>query len=470
VETILIEVPARHKCFAEAVQAASAELVAMEKEIRGGRTVDAAKMEERSADAAASVERAMLGELLGRLDVDEPQVVIEGRRYARVGRYKMTYYSMPGPIEVERSIYRPLGERNAATVDPIALRAGLIGEGWLPATARAIAQRLAIGTSREAESISALERRIPYSRTSIEEVGHLVGEAVVTRRESIEQALIETMPIPEGTASLGISLDRASMAFEEPRKRPPGRPRKDAPKRPISRVYHMAWSGTLTFHDHEGTVIHTIHYGREPSEGATLCESLVSDALAIRLRRPELPITVLGDGAHELWHLFEHELAAVTDVTYTVDYWHLVQKLSAAASAMTVNEAEREELMGRWRFDLLNRDCAATRILYELLGHATHPASGEVDTAVHEATTYLTNHAARTSYASNRRRGLPIGSGPVEANAKSIYFIRMKRPGARWKVRTADHILQLRGHLLSQRLVPAVNMALPKPQVVRKAA
>lgn len=139
-----------------------------------------------------------------------------------------------------------------------------------------------------------LEKRFPYSRTSFEEVAHLVGEAVVTRRQNIEQALMEAMPIPEETASLGIALDRAS----------------------------MAWSGTLTFHDHEGTVLRTIHYGREPSDGASLCESLVSDALAIRLRRPELPITVLGDGAHELWNLLERELTEATDVAYTVDYWH----------------------------------------------------------------------------------------------------------------------------------------------------
>ena len=73
-------------------------------------------------------------------------------------------------------------------------------------------------------------------------------------------------------------------------------------------------------------------------------------------------------------------------------------------------------------------------------------------------------------YADNRRRGLPIGSGPVEANAKSIYFVRMKRPGARWKPTTADHILQLRAHLLSNRFVATAAIALPRPQVVRRAA
>jgi hypothetical protein len=89
---------------------------------------------------------------------------------------------------------------------------------------------------------------------------------------------------------------------------------------------------------------------------------------------------------------------------------------------------------------------------------------------VHEAITYLTNHVARMRYPLNRRRGLPIGSGPVEANAKSIYTVRMTRPGARWKPQTADHVLQLRAHHLSNRFTEAVAMALPKPQVVRRAA
>lgn len=61
-------------------------------------------------------------------------------------------------------------------------------------------------------------------------------------------------------------------------------------------------------------------------------------------------------------------------MTYTVDFWHLLQKLSAAAAAMTANDAERDELAGRWRLDLLNRDRAATRILYELLSHPVQAA------------------------------------------------------------------------------------------------
>ena len=360
--TIVVELPAHHKGLADAVRAASAELLRAEERSALGRSLDLVPIEEVAADAAARLEREMLAGVLRRLDVDADRVVIGGRPHVRVGRYPMTYYGMPGAVVVERSLFRPVGERNSDTVDPIVIRGGLVGGAWLPAAARAMASRIAIGTSREAEQTSVLEKRLPYSRTSFEDVAHLVGEAVVKKREEIEEALIEKTAIPAGTASVGIGLDRSAMAFEEPRKRPRGRPRKGAPKRPIKRVFHMAWSGTVTFHDAEGAVLDTIHYGRRPDLGDMLAESLVSDVLAIRAKRPKLPIVVLCDGAHELWNMLEEHLVDVNDVTFTVDFWHLVQKLSAAASIIGGADA----LLSRWKIDLLNRAQAAEEILDEL--------------------------------------------------------------------------------------------------------
>ena len=290
-DMIVVQVPAHHKRLADALLAASSQLLEVERKAGFGRSVNMITIEHAGAEAAAALERAFLQGALQELDVDEERVSIGGVVHARVGRYPMTYYTMAGEVIVERALYRPVdGPRNAKTVDPIAVRAGLIQQAWLPSTARAMAHRLAIGTSREAEACSRLEGRFPYSRTSFEQVGHAVGSAVVAERADIEQALNEALVVPAETASIGVALDRSAMAFEEPRPRPRGRPQKDAPKRPIKRVFHMAWSGTLTFHDREGKVLQTQHYGREPAEGAALAQTLASDALAIRQRHPGLPI------------------------------------------------------------------------------------------------------------------------------------------------------------------------------------
>lgn len=466
--TIVVELPEHHKGLAEAALAASAKLSEIEKLTVMGRSVNMISIEESAADASAHFEREMLAVVLRRLDVDAARVVIGGKLHARVGRYPMTYNGMPGSVVIERSLYRPLGVRNGATVDPIAVRAGLVEGAWLPAAARVMAHRISIGTSREAEAGSKLDRRLPYSRTSFEEVGHAVGAAVVEKRSEIEQALIETRAVPDGTKSVAIALDRSAMAFEEKRKRPRGRPRKDAPKRPIKRVFHMSWSGTLTFHDHEGTVLDTVHYGREPAFGDMLAETLTSDVLAIRARHPELPIVILCDGAHELWNMLEPHFVGVTDVTSTVDYWHLAQKLAAAARVIAPSESE--SIVTAWKLALLNRSGTPERILAALHASGMEHVAVGTNKPVHEAITYLTNHADRMRYTVNRKRGLPIGSGPVEANAKSIYTVRMTRPGARWKPDTADHVLQLRAHHLSDRFIEAVGMALPQPQVVRRAS
>lgn len=466
-DMIVVQVPAHHKRLADALVAASSKLLEVERGAAFGRSVRMLCIEQAAADASAELERAFLQGALQELDVDQERVSIGGVVHARVGRHPMTYYTMAGEVVVERALYRPVGERNAKTVDPIAVRAGLIQEAWLPSTARAMAHRLAIGTSREAEACSKLEGRLPYSRTSFEQVAHAVGASVVSERADIEQALNETLVVPSETASIGVALDRSAMAFEEPRPRPPGRPKKGAPKRPIKRVFHMAWSGTVTLHDHEGNVVQTLHYGREPAGGASLAETLASDVLAIRQRHPDLPIVILADGAHELWNLLEPHFEDVIDVTRTVDYWHLVQKLSAAANVITSNA---DEVVARWKLELLNRAAAPESILAELRASGQEHALVGKARPVHEAMTYLENHAHRMRYRDNRRRGLPIGSGPVEANAKSLYTVRMTRPGARWKPDTADHVLQLRAHALSNRFVEAIDLALPKPRAVRRAA
>jgi hypothetical protein len=85
---------------------------------------------------------------------------------------------------------------------------------------------------------------------------------------------------------------------------------------------------------------------------------------------------------------------------------------------------------------------------------------------VGDALRYLRSRLAQMNYADARQRGLPIGSGAVEATCKSLVSLRMKRSGSRWKHKSGNEILQLRALQLSDRwdaAMPRVLSSLRKP-------
>ena len=435
--------------------------------------MDYGEVEDQVASSVAAIERAAHEVLLDGLDVDAARVLIGGVEHVRVGRYPATYYTMAGAVVVERSLYRAAGMRNGPTVDAVSLRAGVVAEGWLPNTARAMAHLLQQGTSREAEQTASQMSRLPYSRSSFERVGHEVGALYVGDNLRVEQALIEAYQVPQQATGLSVSLDWVSVPMEEPNPHPPPQAPGDKPKRHIVRNFRMAYCGTVTLHDKDGEALHTIRYGRMPKGDAVgLCEGLASDVDELRKRRPDLDVTLLADGAEEMWNQLDEQLnreTLGTTPTRLVDFWHTAEKLGCAAPVLSRSRADAS--LAAWRLRLLNQSTAAAQILDELRASGREWAAAGDSLPVHDAITYLGNHADRMDYAAARAQGRPIGSGNVEATCKSLFEVRIKRPGSRWKETTGEHIVQLRALALSDRWNDAMRLTLaPLRQAVLQAA
>jgi hypothetical protein len=150
------------------------------------------------------------------------------------------------------------------------------------------------------------------------------------------------------------------------------------------------------------------------------------------------------------------------EIARLIDFWHVIEKLGSAA-AVIFGPDHQAEVVRRWKLDLLNHSGSATRILEELEDSGKENMRRGDARPVHDAITYLRNNGDRMDYATARRAGLPIGSGCIEATCKSLVALRMKRPGARWKLETGEHILQLRALDLSDRWEAAMDILFKRP-------
>lgn len=467
-QEIIVKVPGSHKALGAAIQAVVDGVVRFAKDASRRQSVAYRAHEVAITEGCQAIEREAHGVSLRALDIDEARLRINGVMHHRVGRHATAYKTRVGEIDVERTLYRASGERDERAVNTVSLRAGTISDEWLPDTASAMAHRLARGPSREAESASAVERTLPYSRSSFEHVGHVVGGAMRDHRVDIEDALISEMEIPKAAVSVSVALDRTTVPMEEPRPKPVGRPKSDDPKRPIAVVYRMGWCGTITLHDENGDALETLRYGRMPGDnGDDLAEALASDALALVRRRKNLNIVTLGDGAGDVQGLLARhvdEESFQRTIHRLIDFWHVIEKLSAAAAVMRSGDA-RAELVAEWRRRLCTRKTAAVSILDDLRASGKDHVFVGDSRPVHDAITYFENQAELMNYVTARELGLPIGSGNVEATCKSLFGLRFKRPGARWRTTTGEDVVTMRAHQLSNRWVRASEIALTQPCV-----
>ncbi|MEO6597251.1 MAG: hypothetical protein ABIP94_21115 [Planctomycetota bacterium] len=193
---------------------------------------------------------------------------------------------------------------------------------------------------------------------------------------------------------------------------------------------------------------------------------LANDVLKLE-KRPELKLALLADGAPEMWDLLESNFpeSVFGPVHRNVDLWHLLEKLAAAAKVICQDGATAKAMGWRWRQLLRKRSDAADSIRAEIVATGRETMAADAGKCpVHDAITYLKNHAERMNYAGAIKTGLPIGSGNVEATCKTLVGLRMKRCRARWHTETGNHVLHLRALALSDRWDSAMAKLFATPR------
>jgi len=147
----------------------------------------------------------------------------------------------------------------------------------------------------------------------------------------------------------------------------------------------------------------------------------------------------IADGSHWLWNLADRHFQRAVKI---VDFWHVCEHVGKCAKAYF---GEGSEQGNRWSLSL----CGTLRAgdvegALKLVEQLNPGSSAPLHQEKHELVTYLTNNMGRMNYPYYESLDLPIGSGEVEAQCKSLVEARCKQSGMRWKDRGLEPLLRVR--------------------------
>ena len=161
-------------------------------------------------------------------------------------------------------------------------------------------------------------------------------------------------------------------------------------------------------------------------------------------------ILVLADGKRAIWEDAKR-IEWLRGARLVLDFYHAVQHVGVVGDALfgELSMAQKrwvDEYCHRLKHDMNGADSMIRSIRYYNMKNGLSRKATKV---VRRELRYFARYREQMNYADLRRRGLPIGSGPVEGACKNIVGARLKRSGMRWSNRGGQQILNLRTHIKS---------------------
>lgn len=216
--------------------------------------------------------------------------------------------------------------------------------------------------------------------------------------------------------------------------------------------WREAMCGTIALFDRKGERMHTIYTSASPEYGKEkFLKKLDLEIERISELYPKACLVGLADGAASNWSFLKSRAESLL-----IDFWHVTEYLSKAASAMYPNQSQkelREEWLETACHKLKHNVGSASRILNELIAFKKEHKMLSKNKKLLQATiTYLSNNKDKMAYHKHVSANLPIGSGVTEAACKTIVKQRMCKGAAKWKDKGATTVLTLRSlHLTNSR-------------------
>jgi hypothetical protein len=395
------------------------------------------------------IECELKGAELARYDVDDEAVVVDGREYRRcLVKEPKAYLTSSGPVTVPRCLFRPAGGGKA--ICPLELRAGIIG-ACTPLLARQVTFLMGHMPSTETVSVFQEMGIEGPSPSTCDRLPKALSPVWEQHREQWEAELRGQEEVRGEATVLACSLDGV-LVPDRDAQREAKAVREDAKKTGLGKKacgpagYREVGCGTITLYEPPEDVtskdpderspqrLDTVRYARAPEyKKKSLTEQLDAEIDAIMAVRPDLELVALADGAEENWRYFDGP--KWDDATKIVDHGHAAQHLKTGLSVYYGDTVDGRAEYERFRVILRDKPGGVDSVIAELdrldrkLRDQGHPRRRLL---LAKERKYFRNQRNRMDYAGYQARGLPIGSGVVEAACKTLAAQRLKRSGMNW--------------------------------------
>ncbi len=397
-----------------------------------------------SAASLSEFERSLfrsLGELgrsletsvLESSDVDQPYIDIDGKRQYRKYCGPEEYQSFLGKIIVRRTVYQANGP-GTRTVCPLERNAGIVHRNLTPLAAEFVSYATALSVPTEVEQFCRQWHFLQPSSTVIKHVASEVGELAETLAPVYHHEIHEREEPDPTTDCVVVSRDGTMVNV-----------RKEG--------WKQVEVGTVSLYS-KGERLSTKYVATMPGSVESLSEKLDREIEATLDKLPaSIELVYVADGALSNWK-YQEEHPVLKEATGILDFWHGVQKVGEAASALF---GEGTDAAKKWlkeqKRKLLEDDRGVERVLQSLRNQRTRQrirSNRKLET-LRDVERYLDRNRDRMRYTEYRDRELPIGSGVVEAACKVVVGQRLKRSGMRWSREGGQRILKLRTLVMSRR-------------------
>ena len=390
--------------------------------------------------AMRSLENDLKAIDLARYDIDADAVIVGGQEWRKcLADQPKTYLSASGPVTVSRHLYRRVG--GGKSICPLELRSGIIAGLYTPVLARQVSYLMGHMTSQDT-SRAFVELGISGpSSSSCDRLPKVLSPIWEANRASWEDALRQQEVVPAEASVVAVSLDGVMVPDKDSQREAKAK-RESAKTQGASKQlsgpagYREVGCGTVTLYDEQANRLDTVRYGRAPEyKKKTLTAQLDAELASIVTVRPDLALVALADGAEENWRYFDRP--AYANATRIVDHGHASQHLKAGLAAYYGDKSvEGRAAYERLRLILRDQFGGVRRVISELGGLVRKMGGKRFQTRrqlLRAELNYFKNQRERMAYAAYQRRGLPIGSGVVEAACKTLATQRLKRSGMSWR-------------------------------------